>query len=240
MATIEQLLVNNIIKKTSKAFASGKKYQTNICGILNNLEINGIKCNAIEVEGAKAGADISLISHANIGIETKNKGAFEGGCKKMTYNKIHKRLEIVDKSIHKSILGDSIIYDGMNLPWYEGNKNMEEWSKVKSVFSKDIYLSANNNSISEYYRDSGVAYIQIENKGLYHTGEDPLNIGVPYFSCEIKLRIRSTKHKKNGISTDVTAALQYNKKNIVKSPFSLDGILPPSMKKEVHLQEVHV
>ena len=79
-----------------------------------------------------------------------------------------------------------------------------------------------------------MAYIQIENKGLYHTGEDPLNLGVPYFSCEeTNLRIRSTKHKKNGICTDVTAALQYNKRRLVKSLFSLDGILPPSMKKVV-------
>ena len=228
-------VVNNFItqKKTSKSFASGKKYQTKICEIINNLKINDIPINAIEVEGAKAGADISLISHLKIGIETKNKGAFEGGCKKMTYNQINKRLEIADKSIHNTIIGNNIIYDGLNLPWYEGKKSIEEWNKVKSIFSKDIYLSANDNAISEYYRKSGVAYIQIENKGLYHTGEDPLNIGVPYFVCEIKLRIRSTKHKKNGICTDITAALQYNKRKIAKSLFSLDGILPPSMKKVV-------
>jgi hypothetical protein len=228
-------VINNFIiqKKTSKSFASGKKYQTKICEIINNLQINDMPVNAIEVEGAKAGADISLISHSNIGIETKNKGAFEGGCKKMIYNQINKRLEIADESIHNTIIGNNIIYDGLNLPWYEGKKSIEEWNEVKSIFSKDIYLSANDNAISEYYRKSGVVYIQIENKGLYHTGEDPLNIGVPYFICEIKLRIRSTKHKKNGICTDVTAALQYDKRKIANSPFSLDGILPPSMKKVV-------
>ena len=228
-------VINNFIiqKKTSKSFASGKKYQTKICEIINNLQINDIPVNAIEVEGAKAGADISLISHSNIGIETKNKGAFEGGCKKMTYNQINKRLEIADESIHNTIIGNNIIYDGLNLPWYEGKKSIEEWNEVKSIFSKDIYLSASDNAISEYYRKSGVVYIQIENKGLYHTGEDPLSIGVPYFICEIKLRIRSTKHKKNGICTDVTAALQYDKRKIAKSPFSLDGILPPSIKKVV-------
>ena len=150
-------VINNFIiqKKTSKSFASGKKYQTKICEIINNLQINDIPVNAIEVEGAKAGADISLISHSNIGIETKNKGAFEGGCKKMTYNQINKRLEIADESIHNTIIGNNIIYDGLNLPWYEGKKSIEEWNEVKSIFSKDIYLSASDNAISEYYRKSG-------------------------------------------------------------------------------------
>jgi hypothetical protein len=237
MATTEQALENDCIKqkKSSKCFASGKKYQTKICENINNIEYNGKRCYAVEVEGAKAGKDIVLklpqLSELNNGIETKNGGAFEGGCKKMIYNNIDKRLEIAEESIHKTILGDSIIYEGMNLPWYEGKKSMEEWDKVKSIFNKDIYLAANNDAISKYYREGGVAYIQIENRGLYHTGEDPLNIGVPYFECEIKLRIRSTKHKKNGICTDVTAALQYNKRQLVKSQFSLDGILPPSMKK---------
>lgn len=219
--------------KKSKSFAAGKNYQTRVCENINKMECNGERFTASEVEGAKAGPDITLKSHSNIGIETKNKGAFEGGCKKMTYNDTEKRLEIPEDSIHKAILGDTIIYDGLNLPWYEGKKSKEEWDKVASVI-KDFYIPANNDAISKYYREGGVAYIQIENKGLYHTGEDPLNLGVPYFSCEeTKLRIRSTKHKKNGICTDVTAALQYNKRRLVKSLFSLDGILPSSMKKVV-------
>lgn len=230
--------VNNLIKleqvtriQGSKSFAAGKTYQTHICEKLNRLQLGGIRCNAVEVDGAKAGADISLISHLNVGIETKNKGAFEGGCKKMTYNTETRRLEIVENSIHKIILGDAIIYEGRNLPWYEGKKSLEDWQQVKALFSKDIYLAATNDAISDYYRTSGVAYIQIENKGLYHTGADPLKLEVPYFSCEIKLRIRSTKHKKKGISSDVTAALQYNKRLLIKSPFSLDdnGQLPPNM-----------
>lgn len=218
-----------------KSFAAGKKYQTSICEKINKLQLNGVKCIPIEVEGAKAGADINLISHSNVGIETKNNGAFEGGAVKMIYNDIEKRLTIKEPNIHQTILGNTKIYDGMNLPWYEGKKTAEDWNKVKAIFEKDIYIQASNTAISEYYQNNGVTYIQIENKGMYHTGKDPLMLNVPYFSCEIKLRIRSTKHKKNGICTDVTAALQYNRRQLVKSPFGLDdnSILPAPMQRVV-------
>lgn len=232
MATPEPVMKEKEKKsRGSNSFASGKKYQTNTCNFLNSVQIDGVKCEAIEVEGAKAGPDIRLISHSDIGLETKKNKAFEGGCKKVYWNGEKQKLEIMEDSVHKTILGDHVIYDGLNLPWYEGKKSLEDWTRVKQVFSQDIYLPANNTAISDYYQKSGVSYIQIENTGLYHTGVDPLQFGVPYFSCAIQLRIRSTKHMKNGISTDITAALQYNKKQIVKSPYSLDGILPPSMKK---------
>lgn len=220
-------------------FISGKKYQTSICEILNTLEDkDGVKYRAIEVEGAKAGADITLVSHSNIGLETKDEGAFEGGCVKMTYNNNNKRLEFPQEAgLHASILGDNIIYEGMNLPWYEGKKTIEDWKAVENVFNKDVYFPASDNAVSEYYRKSGVSYIQIEKKGLYHTSIDNLHLDVPYFNCpETQLRIRSTKHKrKDGICTDITAALQYNKRKLIKSPYSLDpdGVLPPTMKKSL-------
>lgn len=218
----------------SKCFQSGKTYQTLIYQRLCNLfgKLTPDYCIIKEVEGAKSGPDIRLISQLyNIGIECKNKGAFEGGSKKMTYD--GQRLVFSDfDSIHSRILDNRIIYQGLNLPWYEGKKSDDEWSKVKSVFEPDIYIEANDNSISEYYKNVGTFYLQIEELGLYHTGDDVFEIGVPYFKCPIKLRIRISKHKKKGIPTDVTGALIYNKYALVKSPYSLDinGFLPKSLK----------
>lgn len=198
-----------------------------LCG----LTLDNEPCNAKEVEGAKAGSDIQLTtSRGVVGIECKNKGAFEGGVKKMTYN--GSRLEIAEESIHRRILGDKIVYQGMNLPWYCDKRTAEDWNEVKSIFGKDEYIEADCDAVSNYYADVGTHYIQIEGHGLYHTGSDILGFGVPYFTCPIKLRIRTTKHKnKAGIPTDVTAALQFDKKSLAKSIYSLDDPrkLPPSM-----------
>ena len=87
-------------------------------------------------------------------------------------------------------------------------------------FKKDIYIDGLPSDISEYYASKGSHYIQIENMGLYH---DILKLGVPYFTCKVKLRIRSTKHIKNGIPTDITAALQFDRKTINKSHISIDN-----------------
>lgn len=213
----------------SNCFQSGKTYQTFIYERLSDLFETLIPHHCIikEVEGAKSGPDIRL---NNIGIECKNKGAFEGGSKKMTHD--GKRLIFTDfDSIHSKILDNLIIYQGLNLPWYEGKKSDNDWNKVKLIFEPDVYIEANDNSISEYYKNVGTFYIQIEEMGLFHTGDDVLKIGVPYFQCPIKLRIRTSKHKKKGIPTDVTGALIYNKLTLKKSPYSLDlnGILPKSI-----------
>lgn len=214
----------------SKCFESGKTYQTLIYQQLCNLF--GDYCIIKEVEGAKSGSDICLITQLHtIGIECKNKGAFEGGSKKMTYNGT--RLVFNDfNSIHGRILGNLTIYQGLNLPWYEGKKSNDEWNKVKSVFEPDIYIEANNNSISEYYKSVGTFYLQIEELGLYHTGNDVFELGVPYFECPIKLRIRTSKHKVKGTPTDVTGSLIYNKNALIKSPYTLDlnGFLPKLFK----------
>lgn len=218
-----------VSKRGNKCFHSGKKYQNIIYQKMRLLEMNGNNFEVIEVQGAKAGSDIQLIhTKGIIGFEVKTKGAFEGGSKKLYYNGT--KMEIRDKCIHQTILGDTILYNGYNLPWYDNNKTIKAYNEVKIIFEKDIYLQADNNAVSMYYKNIGTYYIQIQGYGLYHTGEDILNLNVPYFSCPMTLRIRNTKHKKNGIPTDITAALQYDKRNLDKSPYNLDNVLPSTMK----------
>jgi len=227
-------LVTTIVEKVSRgknSFASGKTYQHAIFLTLSKILLTGIKYVAEEVQGAKAGPDILVkLPTGAVGFECKNKGAFEGGGVKMIYN--GSRLVFKEDGVHAAILDDLILYRGLNLPFYEGKKTIEDWNVVKSIFAKDIYIPADNDAISRYYKRIGTYYIQLEGKGLYHTGEDILSLGVPYFSCPISLRVRSTKHKKKGIPTDVTGALQYNKRELIASPYSLDGVLPFSMKLE--------
>jgi hypothetical protein len=81
-------------------------------------------------------------------------------------------------------------------------------------------------SEERYYHSKNTYYIQIENIGLFHTGEDILALDVPFFSCKTKLRIRSTKHKKNGIPTDITAAMQFDRKSLIKSLYNFETNLP--------------
>ncbi len=206
----------------SKSFLNGKRYQTSVFAKCCQLVFQEQRCSAIEVEGAKPGTDVTLsygsVSH---GIETKVSGAFEGGGVKVYFE--GGRYIIHGECIHKYILGDTSLYGNIALPWYQGKRTEHDWEQVKDQFP-DFYIHAPSTAVSEYYKTAGSSYIQIENHGLYHTGEDPMQLGVPFFDCPTRLRIRVSKHKKKGIPTDVTAALVYTKPP--KSPFSLDGTLP--------------
>jgi hypothetical protein len=166
-----------------------------------------------------------------INIEAKDKGAFEGGCKKLYPTS--QGMQIQEDCIQKTILGDKSPYNGAILPWYRGLRTIEDWQKEKHIFEKDVYMEAAEDAIATYYASKGTQYIQIEGKGLYHTGADPLDLGVPMFKSKIILRIRSSKHKRkiNGqrVPTDVTAGLQFDRRTLPASPYTFDegGQLPP-------------
>lgn len=216
----------------ANCFKSGNAYEKQIHAILQRSRIHGIRIDVVGTSaGAAAGSDIQIRAEDGelIGVEVKNKGAFEGGCKKLTYNSEIRRLGITDDCIQKDILGEHILYNGANFPYYEGKKSAADWAAVESVFKPDIYIDGEADAVSKYYLAQGTYYIQIEGLGLYHTGHDVFELGVPEFSAAIKLRIRCTKHMKNGIPTDITAALQFDRRSIKKSPYSLDGVLPPTM-----------
>lgn len=218
------------------SFKYGNEYERKIHSILSRVTYNGesfiINANA----GAKAGSDIVIKTAGvgegmkQVGFEVKDAGAFEGGAKKLTYCNVKKTLCVQENSIHKDIIGDRILYGGANFPWYCDKKGVEDWKAVEDVFKPEIYIDAPSDAVANYYKRVGTHYIQIEKYGLFHTGLDILDLGVPFFTTNIRLRIRSSKHIKNGIPTDITAALQYDKKALPKSPYSLDGLLPPSMR----------
>ena len=208
-------------------FSSGKSYQHHIYEMLSRVTM-GHPYKVIEVDGAKSGPDIVMnVNDQCIGWEVKNKGGFEGGSAKMTYN--GDRLRFAEDTIHHQLLGDQLVYDGKNLPYYEGKTDATDYEAVKHIFHKELSKDVPCDTMAMYYKQTGVHYIQIEGYGLYHTGHDILQLQVPFFACEQRLRIRTSKHKKNGIPTDVVGDINYNKKTLSKSPFDIDRTLPYAM-----------
>jgi hypothetical protein len=179
-----------------------------------------------DTAGAGHGNDIAVIyQERNIGIEAKNKGAFEGGGTKLTHNQI----AWVTDSFLKPVIDMVNPYDGRIPSCLAGtDRSLATWNKEKNEF-KDMYVDMPETSISDYYRTKGSQYIQVEGKGLYHTGEDPMNLGVPLFSVSTRLRIRLTKHKKKGVPTDMTAALVFKRRDLTKSTFCFQTNLPSSI-----------
>ena len=204
------------VSRGKNCFSSGKAYQHHIYETLSSMTNK-----VIEVDGAKSGPDIVLyVKDQYIGLEVKNKGGFEGGSAKMTYQ--GDRLRFGEDTIHRQLLGDQVIYEGRNLPYYEGKTGSTDYDEVKHIFDKEISKEVSNDTMAMYYKKTGVHYIQIEGYGLYHTGYDVLQLQVPFFTCEQRLRIRTSKHKKNGVPTDVVGDINYNKKTLSKSPITID------------------
>lgn len=206
---------------------SGRRYEIVIYERVRLFKVND---HHLEVRkdtaGAGHGNDIAVIyQQRNIGIEAKNKGAFEGGGTKL----VHNGTAWCTDSFLKSVIDEVKPYNGHIPSCLSGNdKTLTTWNKEKNEF-KDIYVDMPDTSISDYYRAKGSQYIQIEGKGLYHTGEDPMNLGVPLFTVSTRLRIRLTKHKKKGVPTDMTAALVFKRRHLVKSTFCFQTNLPSSI-----------
>jgi hypothetical protein len=219
-----------MITRGGNSLRAGRLYEAIINNLLKNKRINNVKLVVNEfTAGAGKGKDIVFkCGDLELSIEVKNGGAFEGGGKTLKHNG-HSWV-INDECFLKDIVGAANPYGGI-IPECFATKSLSTWNKEKSRFG-DVYISKHNTIISEYYRAKGCNYIQIKGKGLYHTGSDPLNLGVPFFSVSTMLRIRVTKHKKKGVPTDVTAALVFKRKDLVKSTYCLETKLPPIMQEE--------
>jgi hypothetical protein len=212
--------------RASNCLYNGMAYEAQISNRLKLLWCKQQPIHVGQTAGSRGTCDIPIqIGNIKSGIEAKNLGAFEGGSKKLKPTPAG--MQILEDSIHKAIIGNRLLYSGAILPWNENRRSAEDWAAVEHIFKPDIYIEAPRQSIADYYKLKGADYIQVEGFGLYHTGTDVFEFGVPKFECNATLRIRSTKHIKNGIPTDITAGLQFDRKSLVKSPYCLDTKLPP-------------
>jgi hypothetical protein len=142
------------------------------------------------------------------------------------------------KRIFETIIGTQVLFGGKTAPFLLDDIKYEDWTAFKKANPefKDVYIDCSADTISSLYREKGCQYIQISGKGLYHTGADVCMFGVPYFSCEQRVRIRIKVHTRctgrGFASLSITAAAQpVSLKTLIASPYSLDALekLPPPL-----------
>lgn len=144
------------------------------------------------------------------------------------------------RAIFNTILQSSGLFHGKTPAFLERKITYGEWKDMKKTDPdfKDHYIVCPEDTIARLYRAKGCQYIQIYGKGLYHTGVDICGFGVPFFTCEQRIRIRCKVHKESDThgfaSLSVTAAAQPakgNLKDLANSPYSLDAVekMPPQL-----------
>jgi|GEM_PF-6438806 len=185
---------------------SGKAYEDRIRNILI-----GLGENVPPTAGSARGPDIKICREPNdISIEVKSGEAKEGG---------QFTVPIVDG---KLVFNNKILWEG-NIPSFlSGDKTKETWLKEKHIFRNDRIELDDRTVIAKYYKDKGSSYIQVEHKGLYHTGEDPLKLGAPLFEADTTLRIRCKQHTSSSVPGSVMASLEFDRVSLKKSPINLE------------------
>jgi hypothetical protein len=90
--------------------------------------------------------------------------------------------------------------------------------KIQSFYNFDI------ESWKAFYRAKGNSYIQIGDKGLFHLGENPLNLPVPEILGSISLELRLyAAGSKGRPSSRVEIAIKFKGLVCEKSPYTLDN-----------------
>lgn len=112
-------------------------------------------------------------------------------------------------------------------PFLHRDITYAEWTECKSVY-KDKYYEVPSDTIADAYAAKKTHYIQLHGYGLYHTGVDVCNFGVPLFACQQYIRVRCKRHGKTDatgkhIPSSVMTSLCPKLKTLPKSPFSLDN-----------------
>jgi hypothetical protein len=137
------------------------------------------------------------------------------------------------KKIFEQILSktSSPLFRGQIPPFLLRDITHEEWLQIKKNTTdfNDVYFDCPEDTIRRLYQEKGCVYIQISGKGLYHLGDDKCGFGVPEFTCEQHVRIRTKIHtRKNAkgfckLSVTVSC-LPKNIQGLKESQYSLDDI----------------
>jgi len=159
-----------------------------------------------QTAGSTNAQDVVLVVRGQrYGVEVKSKNASEGGQKMFQY--VEDRL-VLDDEFFSSLIGDYVPFKGKVPSFLKGDKTIETWIVEKGMF-KGEYVSVEDDAVTRYYAKKGSSYIFIESKGLYHTGEDPCEFGVPEFRGVTRMRIRCKQHGKSSVPGSVMASLVF-------------------------------
>jgi len=248
-------VMTSAVIRGAQCSVSGTKYEQKIAAICRQLKsphmtIPLCTCadNCLGGSGADIDVKLNWKAVSDIGIEAKRptpdwmqmklvKNA--GGSWVGTPNA---KIPEAAQRIFEQIIGQHDLYDGKTPPFLLRKITHADWLKAKAAEPdfKDVYISCSSDTISDVYRIKGCQYIQVSGKGLYHTGVDTCDFGVPYFSCKQQIRIRIKVHTRSGAggfaSLSITAAAQpTNLKTLEPSPYSLDSLTkaPPIFERKV-------
>lgn len=229
--------------KGSMCSVEGSKYEKKVHTIVKHCYLNNRLFNTqkeYELGGSSINNDIqcNFNTKNNIGIEIKKYKAPDWMQCSLKYNnktlswEANKRSKIPPKcrEMFNKLIININLYNGEIPPFMKKTITHEKWLKIKSETTKwnDISLNIPSDYIAKLYYNKGCNYIQISNGyGLYHLGYDICNFGVPLFTIEQELRIRTKihrrKNKKGFCQISVTAACKPKKiTNLQKSNYSLD------------------
>lgn len=218
----------NLRKSRGGAAAkSGFEYERSIHTTLQTLTWNGETIRLSDPAGANKHAHDIAILNNGLTLEAKTKGATEGGGCTMTLR--DDVFQLPEQSVLRSFFpSDFLPWNGKVPSCLCGDKSESTWLAEKDSFP-GIYITASSSAVADYYRAKGTMYMQIEGKGLYHTGDDVMGWGVPKFEPECRLRIRLKQHHSGAVPQDCQACFNYLGKTLPPSPYDfLDpSRLPP-------------
>lgn len=212
------------------ASKSGFNHEHAVHARFQRLAYNGERVVVSDPAGSNKNAqDHILVNCGGLAIETKTKGAFEGGAKTMKYR--DGAFQLPEHSLLRNIVLSATpmpLWDGFIPSCMKGDKTDVTWLAEKER-TPEIRKPVPSSVVADYYLAKGTNYIQIEGKGLYHTGEDVKGWGVPKFEPICTVRIRMKQHHRGSAPQDCQASFNYKSKSLPPSPYDFmdDTRLPP-------------
>ena len=235
---------NTVDKKGAGCSKSGREYEVQIAKICRKVQSPYLETplntqDDSSLGGCGADVDITLNwkKEGDIGVEAKRPTPDWMQLKLKKEQGIwvgvkDPKIPAESKSVFEEIIGSANLFGGKTPTFFERSITYDEWTAIKKETPefKDTYIDCPDSTIADLYRAKKCQYIQVDGKGLYHTGEDVCEFGVPLFRCKQRIRVRlkvhATKTAKGNASLSVTAAAQPTATKIPdldKSPFSLDS-----------------
>lgn len=171
------------------------------------LMSHGVKCGRVAQSANRP--DLTFdVDGDTFGIEIKTRGAFEAG---------QHTVKLIDNKLY---FHGHTLFDGRVPSFMKGDKSKETWASEKHLFNQ--YYDLDNPALIAYmYRLKGCAYIQIQGKGLFHTGRNPLNLDVHFLRIPVRMRARCKQHK-GKVPSSVMVSLTYKYSDIPQSSVDLE------------------
>lgn len=231
MKKLTEAKLNQMTKRSGrKCLANGVRYENRILQILSGFDWNQhpiIITSHITGGSSRLNDVVVMVNGRRIAFEVKNKNSFEGGSKVLKKDGTDGSL-----MLPSGLFGNEdghVPWGGRTPSFIDGDKSIETWEKEKPFFRAE-YRPISMDAVRLYYKQKGSDYIQVEGKGLYHTGDDPLTLGVPLFKCLTKIRIRCKQHTSSTLPSSVQASLVFDRKRLTKSTHDLESRLPPCLR----------